>query len=267
MSSNENKKKVVVFDLDETLGYFTEIGIFWDSLNKYILINKINQEEHFFEIMDLFRIYLRPHIINILRFIKRMKIKGSCFKVMIYTNNQGPESWTQMISRYFEKKIKYKLFDQLILAFKVNGKRVEIGRTTHGKNIIDLFRCADIIKDCEICFLDDKFHPDMEDECVYYIKMKPYHYNINYCEIVDTYYKTFCDLMNLGDYDNFKSFIINYMNSFGDKQHKKSEEEQEIDEIISKEIMNCLKKFFKEEKKRRTRRRVLKKNITRRADF
>jgi phosphoserine phosphatase len=30
--------KIVVFDLDETLGYFTEYGIFWDSLNKFVQI-------------------------------------------------------------------------------------------------------------------------------------------------------------------------------------------------------------------------------------
>ena len=28
--------KIVVFDVDETLGYFVEFGIFWDSLNAYI---------------------------------------------------------------------------------------------------------------------------------------------------------------------------------------------------------------------------------------
>ena len=28
--------KIVVFDLDETLGYFTEYGIFWDSLENYL---------------------------------------------------------------------------------------------------------------------------------------------------------------------------------------------------------------------------------------
>ena len=30
-----NKQKIVVFDLDETLGYFVELGIFWDSLHNY----------------------------------------------------------------------------------------------------------------------------------------------------------------------------------------------------------------------------------------
>jgi hypothetical protein len=28
--------KIVVFDLDETLGYFTQFGIFWDSLKNYM---------------------------------------------------------------------------------------------------------------------------------------------------------------------------------------------------------------------------------------
>ena len=39
----KNVNKIVVFDLDETLGYFVEFGIFWDSLCLYLLKN--NKEE------------------------------------------------------------------------------------------------------------------------------------------------------------------------------------------------------------------------------
>ena len=28
--------KIVVFDLDETLGYYTELGMFWDTLKEYL---------------------------------------------------------------------------------------------------------------------------------------------------------------------------------------------------------------------------------------
>jgi len=28
--------KIVVFDLDETLGYFVELGMFWDALKAYL---------------------------------------------------------------------------------------------------------------------------------------------------------------------------------------------------------------------------------------
>ena len=31
--------KYAVFDLDETLGYFTELGIFWDSLKTVLKKN------------------------------------------------------------------------------------------------------------------------------------------------------------------------------------------------------------------------------------
>ena len=36
-----NQFKFAVFDLDETLGHFTELGIFWDSL-KQVFKKKIN---------------------------------------------------------------------------------------------------------------------------------------------------------------------------------------------------------------------------------
>ena len=34
MSIN-NPNNIVVFDLDETLGYFFELSIFWNAVNKY----------------------------------------------------------------------------------------------------------------------------------------------------------------------------------------------------------------------------------------
>jgi phosphoserine phosphatase len=37
--------KIVVFDLDETLGYFTELGIFWDCLKKYLITYALTQPD------------------------------------------------------------------------------------------------------------------------------------------------------------------------------------------------------------------------------
>ena len=67
--------KIVVFDLDETLGYFVEFGIFWDTLSTYILKNnKDNKDEptqeDFNAILDLYPEFLRPNIINILNYLK-----------------------------------------------------------------------------------------------------------------------------------------------------------------------------------------------------
>jgi acetaldehyde dehydrogenase (acetylating) len=100
--------KIVVFDLDETLGYFTQYGIFWDSLSNYIKVknkNKLTQAD-FDDVLDLFPDVLRPNIIHILNYLKSKKKTNCCNKMLIYTNNTGPREWARHIIGYFEEKIK-----------------------------------------------------------------------------------------------------------------------------------------------------------------
>ena len=65
-------KKIVVFDLDETLGYFVEFGIFWDLLYSFMKENSSNKEEptmsqdQFNKILDLYPEFIRPDILSIL---------------------------------------------------------------------------------------------------------------------------------------------------------------------------------------------------------
>ena len=263
MMGDRNQKRVVVFDMDETLGYFTDLGVLWDCLNIKSSLNN----DHFFEIVDLFSIYLRPQIMNILKFIKKMKQKNKCHKVMIYTNNQGPKSWTQLITGYFENKLDYKLFDQLILSFKVDGKRVELNRTSHNKSVKDFFKCTDLPTNVRICFLDDKYHPEMDDEQVYYVHMKPYHYSIEYRELADSYYDKFHKQFQLGEKSEFVDSLVNCMKQFGFHKYHTTKEELAVDEVIGKQIMNCLKDFFGEQgktRKRRPKKEKSPKNKTRR---
>ena len=117
--SNIKPQKIVVFDLDETLGCFNEIGIFWDALEQY-QGHKLFKEQ-FFDVLDLFEEFLRPNILKILDFVKEQKVKKVCDHVMIYTNNQGPRSWVEKISKYFAHKLGGPVFDQIIAAFKVQG--------------------------------------------------------------------------------------------------------------------------------------------------
>ena len=127
--------KIVVFDLDETLGYFTQYGIFWDSLGNYLKIKHKSAltQTDFDAILDLFPEFIRPNIMTILNYLKKKKRSLYCEKVIIYTNNQAPRSWCIMIKSYFENKVRYKLFDQIIAAFKINGKQIELCRTSHLK--------------------------------------------------------------------------------------------------------------------------------------
>ena len=109
--------KIVVFDLDETLGYFVELGIFWESLNSYIKTEKIEYElvqNDFNEVLDLFEEFIRPNIISVLNYLKYKKQTKVCNSVLIYTNNQGTKDWALHIQKFFEAKINYPLFDQII---------------------------------------------------------------------------------------------------------------------------------------------------------
>ena len=109
MSNDVCKKKIVVFDLDETLGNFVELGMFWDALENFHG-HKL-PDQHFFELVDMFQEFLRPNILTILKFLLEKKQKGKCNSLMIYTNNQGPKSWARMISKYFDSKLGEQTFE------------------------------------------------------------------------------------------------------------------------------------------------------------
>jgi len=184
--------KIVVFDLDETLGYFTQYGIFWDSLANYLKIKNQSDltQKDFNLILDLYPEFLRPNIISILNYLKNKKKTNCCHKILIYTNNSGPREWAHHIISYFEKKINFKLIDQIIAAFKINGKKIELCRTTNNKTHKDLIKCTKIPLDTEICFIDDYFYPEMANDNIYYINIKPYYYDLSFEDMLNRLIKS-----------------------------------------------------------------------------
>jgi len=239
--------KIVVFDLDETLGYFMELGMFWDALKEYIKYQKINQnidQDLFNNILDLYPEFLRPNIVEILNYLKKKKENNHCNKLLIYTNNQGPKEWANYIIKYFEKKLNYQLFDQIIAAFKVQGKQVELCRTTHMKTHADLIKCTKISNETQICFIDDVYHPHMKNDKIYYINVKPYTHDLDFNDMIHRFLKsgilihdkqnTICD-----------TFILQFMKKYNYIYIKKTNESQQIDKIISKKILHHVHDFFK----------------------
>jgi len=170
---------------------------------------------------------------------------------MIYTNNNGPREWCNSIIGYFEEKINYKIIDQVIAAFKINGKRVEICRTSHNKTHKDLIRCTKIPANSEICFLDDSFHPEMANDNIYYINLKPYYYDLPFEEMLERFkeshiYKQLLDNTSSKDFDKsmneiYKLYKYDYV--------KKNPDEYEVDKILGKKIMLHLQEFFNKTKK------------------
>jgi len=259
--------EIVVFDLDETLGYYVEFGMFWDALKEFIKTHNIPiimDQQLFNKALDLFPEFLRPNIINVLNYLKQKKSAKHCHKLMIYTNNQGPDEWAQQIQEYFETKVNYKLFDQIIKAFKIRGKQVEICRTSHMKNHTDLIRCTKIPETTEICFLDDVYHPGMVDDRVYYINLKPYVHDLPFETMIDRFIKS--DIIDLSQNINqnvnvteFTKDMLAYMKRYNHDYVEKTKEAQNVDKILSKKILQHLHTFFnKNANKKNKSRKIIK---------
>lgn len=229
MTSKSNN--VVVFDMDETLGHFSQLGIIVDAVEK-IIKKKLNQIE-FNNLLDIFDLYLRTDILKILNYLKNKKEKKALDKVIIFTNNQGPKDWGNKIKNYFNYKLKYNLFDQIIGAYKVNGKQVERLRTSHNKRYNDLLKIAKLSDNTRICFIDDLYHFEMENKNLFYINVNPYVYEYTITNILNIL-KT---KLKIEDYDLKIIYeeIINY----------KFEKNKIINEKeISKELYENIKSFF-----------------------
>ena len=240
--------KIVVFDLDETLGSFVEFGIFWDCLHRYLSKTKLIHltQVDFNSIIDLYPEFLRPNIMKILYYLKSKKECNDCKKLMIYTNNQGSPSWAYQLKSYFESKIDYSLFDKVIAAFKINGKRIEICRSSHDKTYHDLLKCTKIPLHAEICFIDDNYFPGMYNDNVYYINLKPYTHDIDFDIMISTFLESEISKKIIPSNEKlaFEDFMKKEFQLYHYKCMEKSKEEQKIDEIISKEILVHLENFF-----------------------
>jgi hypothetical protein len=262
MSVNTNVKnvsKIIVFDLDETIGYFKEFSILWNSLRDYLKKYVNNEYEYFIsqeffdEMLDLFPEFLRPDILSILFYLKEKRKKEHCDKILIYTNNQGPKNWVEYIQNYLHKKINYDIFEQIICAFKINGKVNELCRKCATKSIEDLLYCAKMPANTQVVFIDDILYQKMTDDNIYYINVKPYVYCLTYEDMLDRLFDRLFDsnifiqetmMHNNINVDECKKELIAKMNRYTFEYVKKSKIEYKIDKLISKKIIERLYNFF-----------------------
>jgi hypothetical protein len=180
-------EKVIVVDMDETLGSFADLYIVWRGIHQVC-----PDCHHFYELLDLYPEFLRYGMLTILEYLYDCKLKKLCHKMFIYTNNQCSVKWVNLISEYLEQKVKMghprsptkKLFDQIICAFKINNKTIEECRSSHQKKIDDFLKCSMITDNADICFIDDVEYPLMKSSKVYYICPRAYTHNLKTKEII-----------------------------------------------------------------------------------
>lgn len=242
----KNKNLVFVFDLDKTIGYFTQIAIFVEGIEHYIK-RKLNKKE-LYKIFDIYPEIFRPDMMSIFRYVQNIKQKLKCVKVLIYTNNMGPKSWVYDIKNYIEMKLGNKLFDRTIAAWKVDKKVYEKNRTTHEKTVSDLMNCGNLKKPVSIVFLDDNYHPHMNDASVKYIKVRAYKHDIKFNVMSSKFLKKpIGKLIKKSEHEKFKKHILDF------SRDDPLGFEYKISNISSrkdykKEILGQLKSFVKENK-------------------
>lgn len=240
-------KKVVAFDLDETLGSFIDLEILWDLIKKYnhhVLID-------FNDVLDLYPEFIRYGILSIMEYLHRRKTTGECHKIFLYTNNQSTKQWVQLIVNYFNQKFPETplLFDQIIYAFKINNVQIEMNRTSVRKTHDDFIRCTMLPNTTSICFIDDYIYNDMKKERIYYIKPKAYRHHLHSNEIIQRLFYSKCGLLLFSTESMKAAFHTEYitkckqlgvfrMNIRDIPLHRKN------NIIVSQKLMYYLKEYF-----------------------
>lgn len=201
--TQQNKKiikhydKVLVFDLDETLGSFSELQWIWNAMTNYSHSKESQKSLHSQKailktLIDIYPEFLRPGILHILEYLAQKKKKGECIAIFIYTNNQHPPPWTECIIDYFNQYIEEKtnnrpFFDQIIPAFKIGQEKIEWMRTSNDKSYEDFIKCSILPKHTEICFVDNTYFHSMIHPKVYYIQPKSYQHTLSIQDTIDRF--------------------------------------------------------------------------------
>ncbi len=236
---------VIVFDLDQTIGYFTQLGVLIDSIET--IRNKKLKLDEYFQLFDLFPNIFRKGMMKTFSYLKTKKQKNNKLKVIIYTNNMGPKYWVHNIRKYIESKINYKLFNKTVAAWKVGNKIYEKKRTSHNKRYDDLLNCCNLKKKDKIIFFDDFIHNYMMNNKITYIHNKPYKYDYKFENMVN---KIFTSNLNVSLKLNSKNAILEEINKYKYQctTNKKNFKENEF--------INHIKVFLKEHKKNNSKKKV-----------
>lgn len=204
--------KYVVFDLDETLGYFIEIGIIWNCLRTSY---NISGQRYFDKLCETFeKEYFRPGIFKALNYLHKKNAK-----VVLYTNNTGELSWLKMIISYLEKRSKARgLFIEIVPGYKP-GMKGPYARTSFNKTYDEVLRCAKLPADSKLIFFDDQPHPGMKHPNVKYVRVKGYIHPIRPAHIVKKLQHSYFRFLNFGTHSYIYKCIKNFHDYYVSKGH------------------------------------------------
>tara|TARA_Y100000816_G_C26107466_1_gene589029 strand:- start:799 stop:1467 length:669 start_codon:yes stop_codon:yes gene_type:complete len=179
-------KKCIIIDLDETIGYFSQI---YYLIKKFENMNNAKfSKDDYNKIFSTFECIFRPGIFVLLAYLKILKIKYN-LKVILYTNSKLSLKWINMLLSYINKRIScIQLFDHVITINNTLRKLLK-------KNFNDIFHCCKEVSTGYIfMILDNEYHEGLDKYYSSYIKLSTY----------KTYYKNidiYRFLMELNQYN------------------------------------------------------------------
>ena len=246
--------KIIIFDLDETIGFFGEIYTFFCAIKHYFSVYsnaEYKDDDMLGYLIDIFPELLRPGILNILHKLAQERItNGSSFYIYIYTSNRLHDSWANNIKNYLNNKTRYNILHDVI--FNTTPKQRTV---IHTKNIEDFSKQTNINRNNNFCFIDNNFHPYMIKPNIHYIHVNHYVCYISINELIQRTlmsqtigkhisYKTIFIKEIKTYYKNlFSKRVLNYLNS----DRKKTNEETSTDKRISLELYEHLISFLHSE--------------------
>lgn len=244
MKTETKNAKTFVFDLDETIGHFSEIYILFQFIEHSQCTLFENDKQCLFFLLDLFPEVFRYGIEIIFQYLHKKKEKNKTM-VYIYTNNSCiPITWTTYISEYIEEKWKVDdLFNNIVRAFKINGKVVEHKRTTGEKTYEEFLHCVQLPKKTELCFLDNSEHSLMKHRYVYYLQPKPYYIGLSRNEITQRFINAMKEKCENNIQEELENYYKNHELVIND--NKKTYQDSILDMKISKKLLQCVQKFYK----------------------
>jgi hypothetical protein len=241
--SNQHKikKKTIVFDLDETLGQFTDLHVVYKTVVK--LLHRDLSQSEFNSLMDLYPEFLRPGIITILEFLYHKKTQNAFYRLFLYTNNQCSGNWIKYIIYYLHLRIgalENPLFEEPICAFKIRDKVVELRRTSNVKSYSDLIQCIMLPSEkTEICFIDNTYYEKMCNDSVYYILPQSYYHSLKKNDIINRLIKN----INIFTSSIGSVALYNLLEiSLCENEYDKTSRETDI--YITKKIMFHVREFL-----------------------
>ncbi len=158
--------KCVVFDLDETIGFFAQLYTIskkFETTTEYKL-----QQHHIVTLYKHFYNIFRPGIFTLLAYAQFLKEKYNIC-IVLYTNTIMDDIWVDAFLQYTYEMVKLEFNSVMNLNSKC--------RSSTKKNLRDLYKCnSSLNTTSHIMIIDNKTHKRLLDKNILYVLVKTYYY-------------------------------------------------------------------------------------------